>query len=87
MLREVAGAVLIGVGVLGEAAAVLIAVRLQNKPSRNSLNTTTDSDYSKVLRALIKKLPWMAVMGLATIILGMVLLMNSWPWQVPPTPA
>jgi hypothetical protein len=79
------GEILIWAGLFGELVAVLTAGVTQYKVARGTLSGT--GKEGAVLEALIAKLPWMAVMGLVTIILGMVLLMNSWPWQVPPTPA
>ena len=74
-----AGIFLIIVGVTAEVSAVASAWRTQN--AANNLAGGDTGEVSSVLKALIAKLPWMAVMGLTTIVLGMVLLMGRWPWE------
>jgi hypothetical protein len=91
---EVAALWLILLGSAAEVAAILAAWRTQQlakvwrdtalavvaADERNELTSISDG-VSEILKALIAKLPWMAVMGLTTIVLGMVLLMGRWPWH------
>jgi hypothetical protein len=75
------GWILVIAGLLGEAAA--IAVTWGTPRAVERLSTADLAGMADLLKALIAKLPWIAVVSLLNIVLGMVLLMERWPWEPP----